>query len=279
MGALNKLLVKTITKMVKNSTKLDLAIEDLMGKIKGVCPPKDELLLIIERKNQLKLALNNIIEVLPKINKTANIASGVVTAAEFAIIPLQVTPTPPFAPTGLIASNIDKISKTLEDTNDVLSAVRTITPPILNILQLIVSKLDIVDGLVDKCIEDLTDSEKEELLGDIVEIKSFGDSENNNKIEDRLNAKSTNPYLYKKTSFTTQDWRFTLESNADNKFSFPQRRIVATNINNNEDNIYKGVVVYNTSDGKYSYSNSIEVLIEEAKFSVEQLNDKLYQVQ
>ena len=279
MGALNKILSKTIIKIVKNSTKLDLAVENLIGEFGGKCPSKDKLIPIIKRKNQLKLALNSIIEVLPKIDKTADIADGIVTASKIAVNVLKITPTPPFAPSGLIASNLDKIDKLLDETGDVLDAVDKIIPPILDTFQLIINKLDTIDNLIDKCVGDLTDEEKQELSNDIIEIKSFGGDIEGDNLEDRLNPKSSNPYLYKKTNFTSSDWQFIIETNADNDFTFPQRRVKAININKDNNNIYKGVVVYNTSDGKYSYSNSIEVLIEETKFSVEQLNDKLYQIQ
>ena len=70
----------------------------------------------------------------------------------------------------------------------------------------------------------------------------------------------------------------TIEYNANNEFSFPQRRIKAENINESTSNPYKGVVVYNIEGEKWSYSSSVKVLIEEAKYVIEQLNSSFNQI-
>jgi hypothetical protein len=39
-GFLSKIVIKTITKVVKNTSKFDIAVDDLIDKFKDSCPPQ-----------------------------------------------------------------------------------------------------------------------------------------------------------------------------------------------------------------------------------------------
>lgn len=96
-----------------------------------------------------------------------------------------------------------------------------------------------------------------------------------NDLLDRLSPNGTssrggtNPYIYK-------GFKFIIQYEAENEFSFPSRRIRAENINTSSENVYKGVVLFNLIGGRYSFSASVQVLINEAKFRIDNLNYNFY---
>ena len=53
MSFLSKILIKTTTNVVKNTARFELAVDDLASKFEDSCPPKDELLKIVQQKNLL----------------------------------------------------------------------------------------------------------------------------------------------------------------------------------------------------------------------------------
>jgi len=59
-GFLSKIVIKTITKVVKNTSRFDIVIDDLIDKFKDSCPPKPELLRLVKQKNQIQSALTNL---------------------------------------------------------------------------------------------------------------------------------------------------------------------------------------------------------------------------
>jgi len=69
-------------------------------------------------------------------------------------------------------------------------------------------------------------------------------------LEDRLNPNSTNPYVYK-------GYTIVLDTNKENKFSFPERRAIGTN--------GEGEKIV----GPWSYSSSTQVLIDGVKFLID----------
>lgn len=74
-----------------------------------------------------------------------------------------------------------------------------------------------------------------------------------NSLEDRLNPNSTNPYVYK-------GYTIVLDSNKENKFSFPERRAIGTS--EDGDRIV----------GPWSYSSSTQVLIDGVQFLIDKQN-------
>ena len=295
MSALSKILIKTTTNVIKNTTKLELAVDDLIGKFKEGCPPKDDLLKVIKQKNQLQSALENIVGAFTKIESTVNVTKTTVNTIQAAITIIKAIPIPTSIPPGIgipvnvitiLADSLDTLGDVLKGAKGDLSLVDPVSDTIVNAAKTVIGKLQSLEGLLNVCIEDLaenmTQAEKNDLISQVGDAAASAGNFNNEGLNlideqtllERLSPTSNNPYLYKKTGFNTADWRLTLEHNQDNDFSFPQRRIKSTNINNDEENIYKGVSVYNTPEGEYSYSNSVKVLVEEAKFIIEGLNNK-----
>jgi hypothetical protein len=84
-------------------------------------------------------------------------------------------------------------------------------------------------------------------------IDSNGNEIQGNSLEDRLNPNSTNPYVYK-------GYTIVLDSNKENKFSFPERRAVGTS--EDGDRIV----------GPWSYSSSTQVLVDGVQFLIDKQN-------
>jgi len=351
MSALSKLFVSTISKVIKNTTKFEITIDDLIERFKESCPPKDELLQIVKQKNQIQTALSQVLDTFAKIQTTVDITTGIVTAVSVAAKVITVIPAPPFFPSGVLAEGLDLLSNLLKSAKGSLKIVPGAAKTITSAAQKILDKLAILDGVLNVCLEELLNDEnmawdpaKTYGTGNVVTFGNntgdgSGDSSGGdgisyfksliepnlnispvpvtvppswtsstlvearinlgteignvaaesgpnvdvslNKAEedillDRLNANSLDPYRYQKTGFSNADWQFTIEVNQNNEFEFPQRRIRAENINQYDGNPFKGIVVYNIFGKKYSYSLSVQVLIQEAQFVIEQLSVQWY---
>ena len=52
---LSKIIVRSITKVVRSTAKFDIAIDNIMDKFKDSCPPREELLKIVKQKIKSKV--------------------------------------------------------------------------------------------------------------------------------------------------------------------------------------------------------------------------------
>ena len=371
MSALSKLFVKTISRVIKNTTKFEIAIDDLILKFQDACPPKDQLLQIVKQKNQIQTALATVIGAFSKLQQTVDVTTSIVTAVSVAVKVIKALPIPTSFPPGvgipinvitILSDSLDKLGDLISSAKGSLKIVPGAAKTITQASQRVLDKLAVLDGVLNKCLEELLNQEnmewdpnKEYGDGDVVTFgnntgagsgfcslgpqyttqaeceaaggvwnsgigvsyyKSLGDGNLNNApipaqvpplwtgsditeardnlaeeignvaaesgvnvdvnlnkadeeaLLDQLNANSNDPYLYQKTGFPTADWRLIIEVNDRNDFPFPQRRIRAQNENTDDTNPYKGIVVYNIFGKKYSYSLSVEVLINEVIFII-----------
>ena len=296
--ALNRLINKTTVRVIKNTAKLDLAVDDLVDKFKDSCPPKPELLKIVQQKNQLQSGLQNVVGVFSTLQTSAQVTETTVSAISAAVLIIKTIPIPTSFPPGfgipinvitILADALDTLGDVLKGAKGSISVIPTVSRTITTAANDSISKLQVLDANLDRCIEELASgmnqNEKNNLINEIGNVAAtsgdFSDAglnlETEKELENQLSPNSTDPYLYQKTGFTTADWKLTIEYNANNEFSFPQRRIKAENINESTSNPYKGVVVYNIEGEKWSYSSSVKVLIEEAKYVIEQLNSSFNQ--
>jgi len=294
MSALAKILTKTISNVVKNTAKLELSVDDLIGRFQNSCPPKEDILQIVKQKNQLQSALENVVGAFTKLESTLGVTQTTIITIETAVkiikaIPIPTTPTPiPLNVITILSDSLDKLGLILRGSKGALALVPTVSQTVIESSNLVLGKLQQLDLLLNNCIgelaEGMTQAEKNNLISEIGNVAATSGNFNDGvlnlvdekDLEERLSINSSNPYLYQKTGFKTADWRFILEYNQDNEFDFPQRRIRVENINNSEENIYRGVVVYNVQGQEWSYSNSIKILVEEAKFIVEQLDNRFW---
>lgn len=297
MSVLSKLLVKSTTRVIKNTAKFELAVDDLIEKFNLSCPPKDQLLKIVEQKNQIQSALQNVLGEFSKVDKTVKTTETIVTTVEAAVRVIKAIPVPTSVPPGvgipinvitLLADSLDTLGDLVKGAKGSLKIVPTVSKSVTESAQIILDKLTELDGKLNICIEELAegmnDQEKSELLNEIGNVAAASglstnvnlNVANEEELVKRLQPGATNRFLYQKTGFPNADWLLTIEYNNKNEFTFPQRRIRAENINKFDGNPYKGVVVYNIYGKKYSYSTSVEVLVDEVKFVIEQLDTNWY---
>lgn len=296
--ALNTLINKNVVKVIKNTAKLELAVDDLIEKFKKSCPPKPELLQIVKQKNQLQEGLESILGAFQQVETAASVTNTIVTTVSAAVTTIKLIPVPTSVPPGvgvpinvitILADSLDTLGDILKGAKGALSVVPPVSGTITGAASSAIAKLQELDILLNACIEELaegmTQTEKNNLIDEVgLVAASAGDFSSipanlldESLLEERLNPNSDNPYLYQKTGFPTADWQLIVEYNAENKFSFPERRIKAVNIlDAPETNIYQDGVVFNLPNGDYSYSNSVKILIEEAKYQIELLGENFY---
>ena len=261
-------LIKKATKSVVN---FEIAIDPLMAQFAKSCPSKPELDKIIKQKNQLSQALTQTQGALTTLTDTSSTINGVITGVDIAVKIIKALPLPTSVPPGVgiplnvingFSSALDKLGDILKSgkatVGQVAPALKTITTDIAKIQD----KLSQLDGLLAKCLESqtagMTDEEKEAYFTSLgIDLKSpttTGDgTQPGETLEDRLSPNSPNPYVYK-------DYTIILDTNAGNKFSFPERRAIGTN--------KEGEQVV----GPWSYSASTQVLVDGVKFQIDKLN-------
>jgi len=264
-GAIIQGLIKNA---VKSAVNFEVAVDPLIAQLQQSCPPKAELDRILQQKNQLSQALTQVQTTLTTITDTSNTINGVLTGVNTAVTIIKTLPIPSSVPPGVgiplnvingFSSALDALGILIKEgqgtVSQIIPAIRIIT----NNIATIQDKLSQLDSLLVRCLEEqtvsLTNEEKEADVNSLgINLSSpstTGDgTQNEETLEDRLSANALNPYIYK-------GYTIVLDSNANNKFSFPERRALATNS--------EGTKIV----GPWSYSASTQVLIDGIKFEID----------
>ena len=263
MSFLAKILTKSISKIVEATSKFELAVDDLIDKFKDSCPPKDELMQIVQQKNQIQLALQSILAGFNTVQQTVNVTETLVTTVSTSVKIIKAIPFPTSVPPGvgipinvitILADSLDKLGDLLKGAKGALKVVPSAAKTITSAAETVLTKLQALDVVLNKCIEELaeglTDQETNELLNEIGNVAATaGDNSSiglniasEEDLLNRLQPGSNNPFKYRKPGFRNKDWLLTIEYNEENDLPFPQRRIRAENLNQFEGNIYRGVV-------------------------------------
>lgn len=305
MNPLNKTINRAVIKVVKNTSKLELAVDFLIEKFKEGCPPKEELLKIVQQKNQLQEGLQQVLDVFNTVQQAADITNNTVTTIQVAVSIIKSIPAPtaviptsggvgiPINVITKLSDSLDALAIVLREAKAAVNAVRPAAQTITGVVDKAITNLSKLDFLVTGCIDELaqtggedggemTQQEKNNLIQEVnnsaATSGTFSNAALNSAGEEalisQLSANSSDPYRYAKPGFSTKDWQFVLEENAANTLSLPQRRIKATNINtDNQTNPFIGYVVYNSRYAKtYSYTTSVKTLVSETKQVIDSLN-------
>lgn len=265
---LERIILQSIIRTVKNTAKFDAVIESIQSKFKDGCPPKEDLLLIIKQKNQITEALTQTSSILNTLNVTGNTLETIISTISSAVTVIKAIPVPTSIPPGIgIPLNIiTAFSDALDILGDALKigkAQLSIIPEAVNIIlpyiQNIIDKLNALDQALSVCIieQNLDPNDVGFTLSSVGNLPNTA----TNVIQDQtllsqLSPNSQNPLLYK-------GYKLELQYDPKNQFSFPARRIKA--VNNDTQN-----VLFNTPNGVYSFSSSTQVLVNEAKFRIDQ---------
>jgi hypothetical protein len=280
--AFDKVILGVITRTVKSTARFDIAINSIKTQFDNGCPVPQELVKIIQSKNQINQALTQALGALGTINSTAGTINGILTGIDAAITTIKAIPIPsaitPLAPAGVGPSLIPgRIFPVLSDAlitlrdfvktnkgvvNQVPSAVSSIQAAIQKTINL----LNSLDILISRCLNqqtaNLSPEAKAAYFNEIgFALTQTGNNSNPNInsgadsiLEAQLQPNSNNPLFYK-------GFKLTLEYDSQNTFSFPSRRIKGVNDET-------GQILYNYG-GKFSYSSSTAVLFDEIKFQID----------
>ena len=168
MSALSKLITKAIATVIKNTTKFEIAAEDLLAKFEDSCPPKAELLIIVKQKNTIQSALTTIVGAFSKVQTTVDITSAIVTTVGVVVKIIKIIPLPTSFPPGvgipvniitILSDSLDVLGKLVESAKGSLKIVPSAAKTIVSASQRVLDKLALVDGVLNVCLEELLNSE------------------------------------------------------------------------------------------------------------------------
>jgi hypothetical protein len=262
----------------------------------------------IDTVNVIKGTLNTITAPLNTLQSVASTLNTLVAVLENAITVVKAIPIPLGSPVGVgVPANvvtgfadvlvktdkaIEKIKPPLEAVPDAIDTVNRILIPIvasLNLftpifnqiiqiiafIRLLAQPEPVSQANIDSTLSSITSNIQESLAITAGPSESSSDADANQLANDELLALlESGNYIYK-------GFRFTLEFDSTNTFSFPARRIKAvrssqTNILGNGGGITlyssppdQGAGVVNT-ESSYSFSTSIQVLVDETIFNIDQ---------
>jgi len=280
---------------------------------------------IIENKNKIQTALQTIKTPLTVLATTASTLDSLISTVKVAIQVIKAIPVPtaiippqiggigvPINVLTILSDSLDQLDKLLTMGKGVTKSVPILTRAVLNMISSIINKLNALDNIIQPVITTTQIVQTVAQVGDqcpVLEqatinvvatsisqtiIDSVAASGDNSSIDVNVSSDAAlaaalqanaSPGVY------YNGFRLTLESNPDNEFSFPSRRISATRDFAKDPNfIYKrrggvgggsnlmtqilGVVtIYNAPktepQGRYSYSSSTQVLFEEMKYAID----------
>ena len=219
MSFLAKILTKTITKVIKNLTNFEVAIDSLIDRFKEACPPKDELLQIVKQKNQIQGALESVVGAFTTVEATAETTNTIVTTVETAVKVIKSIPVPTSFPPGagipinvitILADSLDTLGDLLKGAKGALKVVPSAGKTITDAAQIIIKKLQLLDGVLNVCIEELAEgmnqAEKNELINEIGNVAALAgnfenielNAANEANLLSQLSPNSTDPFLYQK---------------------------------------------------------------------------------
>ena len=267
---ISKLVSSLTQNAVRSSIKSEIAIDKIIEKFDKSCPPKEELKKIITQKNQMVTALSTVQGILNSLTKTGQTLEGVITGLQVGVqvIKLLPIPIPPFTPlsvTNTMADTLDTLGDLLKKGKGDVGMIPGALEGVIPMIESTIDKLNQLDEKINKCVEEqgLTQEEVGTLLNNnIGPFSSSKDNEEYNKnLLEQLQPGSNNPLLYK-------GFKLEIQYDPKNEFSFDSRRIQASQTFKDK-NKTKKIILYNLVNNSYSYSSSVEVLINETKFRID----------
>lgn len=276
---LERLLISGIVKAVKSTSRFGDTLDNIISRFEQGCPPKEQLIEIISTKNQALTALQTINTNLNTLDSTFSTVKTVLNTLSVIVTTVKSLPAPVSVPPGVgiplniitkLSDVLDTVGDKLKKNKGLLKVVPQTLQTINSSIQPVLVQLQTLDVLLQACInsavENMTEEEKNDFINELnfslTQTGNFSDpnvNENvNDALLDRLKPNSNNPLIYK-------NFKLEIQFDAQNQFSFPSRRIKATNIIKNS-TISK---VYNTAGSQYSYSATTSILVEETKFRID----------
>ena len=132
---------------------LDAVLKKLPNPKPDFCPSADELKKIIKKRNKLVKQINNIYNVVKVVEKILKTVRGIVTGLKIGFRLATLLPTPPFAPSGLIADVVSFIKKELDKIGIGVNFLIVIAVVIGILLQTLLDLLKRLDAAIEGCAQ------------------------------------------------------------------------------------------------------------------------------
>ena len=284
----------TLTELQK--TKITETLDGVENALNGV----------IQTVNVVKGTVNTITSPLNTLETVASTLNIVISALEGAITAVKAIPIPLGAPVGVgipanvvtgFADILVKTDKQIEKIKPPLEAVPNAIAIVNRILIPIIASLNSFDPIFQNTIQIITfirlllqsgpvsQSDIDETLSSITNniqeslAVTAGPSESSSNVDANQLANDELLALLESGNYEYKGFKFTLEFDSTNTFSFPARRIKA--VRSPQTNIFGGgVTLYSSppdlgagvvnTDSSYSFSTSIQVLVDETRFNIDQ---------
>jgi hypothetical protein len=218
------------------------AIGKKFGNMNATCPPNlDELNSLIEKKNKLTKALNNIYNFLNTVRVGVQIVDTVLTVAQIVVIALKAAATLPPVPVEPTSSLIQKIENELKKYKLISSSTLLLLVILTEILLRIIELLKSLDILIGGC--SLEGALPQEQLNEDL-LKATQEQ------SQQLSPVVTNVNGFKMDVITVD---------GNTNFELKRRRAVARN--------RAGVIML---QGEPSFSSNDQILIDELIFYIQQ---------
>ena len=180
---LDKIILSSVLRSAKATTKFDVAIDDLIAKFEEACPPKPELLALIQKKNQISNGLQALSATLTTLEKVGTSTSKLLKGLSAAVKVIKAIPLPTSVPPGvgipvniitIFADSLDMLGELIKKGKGIVGVIPESVKIINDQVKNVLSRLSEVDGLFTMCINEqfLEDSQE---WSDIVDY-SFGDN-------------------------------------------------------------------------------------------------------
>ena len=270
---------------------------------------------IIDSTNQLKSALITIQQPLQTIEVAGNSLRNITTTVKAAIRVIKQIPIPvafgapavalPIKVLTILSDSLDSLDKLITMSRGITTSIPILINGVLGIVaETIVGVNSIINKIEPalllmtfiKAKIELGDSCPNITNGDIILIQNeltadinaamLASGDSSIELANTLNEESLLSSLNGEPGLFYKGFKLTLESDPDNAFSFPKRRIKADRFFTNNENgtrffsggiknqtpVLGSIVLYSDQlgAGRYSFSSSTQVLVEEMRYTIDQ---------
>jgi len=263
-----------VANAVKTTVKSSIRIDELINKLKENCPPQQELQRIINQKNQLSDTLGLVQTNLTTLTTITNTLDKIIPPIDTVITVIKSIPVPAaIGGIGVPINLIIRLSDTLEKLKDLTQQGKVSIKGVTQAFKVISANITIVQNKLNQLDLALTLCAAQTGFTGSLSTGVSGATSNplvnvtaNQELEDRLSLNSTNPLNYK-------GWRLILQTDPNNTFSFPRRRVIAQKPSSNNNGIQTLISDFGLPDSNgYSYSSDTQVLVNDIKFRIDNPN-------
>lgn len=221
-----------------------------------ICLPKDQLLVILEKRNKLTRQINNLYRTVKSISKILKVTEGLIFGFQLVIKVATLTSTP-VTFSAQVNEGIKIAERALRKARPTVTSLSITAASIGFLLGFVLELLKQLDALLQNCAEQVDPETGEFVLSfeEIdKEINNFKDPTSEEEQESIIDPLTGKPFPYK--GFT-----FEIKNDTSQNFQYPKRYAIARNV--------QGIQVLRSES---SFASNPSVLIEELKFAIDRDN-------